>query len=159
MSALELVSGQVTKVLKYSFALDDGEAISISKFADPKPALPALGARVLVGLDSSGFARTIDAAGLSVVPAGDPATRSLGSRSASNGATTPSDPMPPHVLGARAAAQHSAEVSRGVGRDTIITRLAVLKSASHIAAARPTMDRAAMLELATEMESWVGRPS
>lgn len=51
----------------------------------------------------------------------------------------------------------SSSPASAPSRETTILRLSVLKSAAHVAAARPTMDRAAMLELASALETWVTR--
>jgi hypothetical protein len=136
MAALETILGQVTARTATGFKLDGGEWLTVSKFADPKPEIPPVGARVVVGLDQKGFAYTVERTDLRIV-----------------------EPAASAVQDAKAAAQQSVAVHRGDAptRDTIITRLAVLKSASHIAASRPTMDRAALLELATALEAWAVR--
>jgi hypothetical protein len=57
----ESIEGLVERVGSYGFTLDGRDGwISISKFADPRPELPAEGARVRVDLDRSGYARAIE---------------------------------------------------------------------------------------------------
>jgi hypothetical protein len=57
----ESIEGLVERVGSYGFTLDGRDGwVSISKFADPRPELPAEGARVRVDLDRSGYARTIE---------------------------------------------------------------------------------------------------
>ncbi len=57
----DAIEGTVARVGSYGFTLDGREGwVSISKFADPRPDLPAEGARVRVELDRSGYARTIE---------------------------------------------------------------------------------------------------
>jgi hypothetical protein len=57
----ESIEGLVERVGSYGFTLDGRDGwVSISKFADPRPELPAEGARVRVDLDRSGYARAIE---------------------------------------------------------------------------------------------------
>jgi hypothetical protein len=57
----ETIEGLVERVGSYGFTLDGRDGwVSISKFADPRPELPAEGARVRVDLDRSGYARAIE---------------------------------------------------------------------------------------------------
>ena len=62
MAALTPMSGTVTHVKNQGFQVDaqPGTWFTLSRFADPQPALPAVGERVRCGLDGKGFVRTIE---------------------------------------------------------------------------------------------------
>jgi hypothetical protein len=60
MAATTEIEGTVERVGNYGFTLTGREGwVSLSKFANPKPALPEEGQRVRVGLDKGGYARSV----------------------------------------------------------------------------------------------------
>jgi hypothetical protein len=62
MAAIEHIIGMVSRVNGTGFEIAErpGTRFTISQFARPKPALPAAGQRVAIGLDSRGFVQSID---------------------------------------------------------------------------------------------------
>jgi hypothetical protein len=60
MTALGTRTGTVARINRTGFQLDDGEWVSISKFADPPPSIPTVGQRVKIGIDGKGFARVVE---------------------------------------------------------------------------------------------------
>src|SRR5206468_1785696 len=66
------VEGTVERVTGHGFRLVGQEQwLNLSRYAAPRPELPAVGATVRVGLDKDGFVRTID---VLVPPADEPRT-------------------------------------------------------------------------------------
>jgi len=129
MAALDTRTGQVTKVNHTGFQLDGTDWVTISKFADPAPEMPSVGQRVTVGVDTKGFARTVEQMSTDSTIA-----------KPSSGSTVPKS--------------HDATLAT---RDAMITRLAVLKVAATFAASRPDMKSPDLIALAERLEAWVTR--
>lgn len=135
MAALTVVAGIVKDTLTHdsgfaSVRLEGGaDAHPLSKYATPRPSMPTRGERVELGLDSSGYIRTITRVDDNAPAAPTSAAPTTTPRSST---TTPD-------------------------RETIITRLAVVKAAAHFVAARPDMGAGEILKIANAMEGWVTR--
>ncbi|MPZ14361.1 MAG: hypothetical protein GEU73_08040 [Chloroflexi bacterium] len=79
---LTTITGVVARVNENGVKLAGADGwLTISRYADPKPALPQIGDAVTIGLDKSGFARTIGVDGAQVQQ--------------QNGATGPTGPIGP----------------------------------------------------------------
>lgn len=146
MAALETATGIVSKVNATGFQLDGSEWYSISKFAKPAPAIPAVGARVVVGVDGKGFARTVVIAGPHPVDDADgPQRTALAPRSPDVGAPERAQYPPP-------------DSSLAPSKDTTITGLACVHAATRYLAPRADAKAADILRVAACLEQWVLRP-
>lgn len=134
MTGAEVIEGRVEQVGSYGFVLAGREGwVSLSKFATPRPTLPQVGQSVRVGLDKSGYARTITPVGASAMqPTGQPG-----------------EPLPFAA---------PAQPQSGFDRDTRIMRQAVLNTATAIlASGGQVVELGAVIEFAEALEQWVTR--
>jgi hypothetical protein len=122
----EQISGTVTRVNGKGFQLAEVDGwVNLSKFAKPEDvAMPPTGARVLVSIDGSGFARKV-----AIVES--PAAR----------------------------APAAALAGSSTARETVITRLAVLNTATAMAGGGSgfAVDVEAVLTVAARLEAWATR--
>jgi hypothetical protein len=133
------IEGVVTRVNSNGFMLDGRETWeNISKYADPKPAVPPAGARVRCTLDRSGYVRAVEQVNETPAYSGG--------------------------YNAVADAQQNAAVSEEAGRsssedrDLRIVRMNALTNATAIlASAGQVVDIGQVLEHAVTLEAWVTR--
>jgi hypothetical protein len=73
MAGLVAVVGTVSTVKGQGFQLDErpGVWFNVSKYADPKPELPAVGQRVKLGVAGSGYVRALELPGSAEGGTGD----------------------------------------------------------------------------------------
>jgi hypothetical protein len=121
-SPLDFIEGVVGKCNERGFTLRGREGwLNVSRYANPAPTVPAEGSRVRVGMDASGFVRTVE------------------------------------VLAAPVA-QETAPVPTGPARETAVTRMACLNTATAILSSggrEANVDD--VLEMAERLERWVTR--
>jgi hypothetical protein len=123
--SLEYVEGVVLRSNERGFTLRGREGwLNVSRYANPAPPIPGEGATVRVGLDNSGFVRTVDL----LAPAPE----------AAEGVT--------------------AQPASGPGRETSVTRMACLNTATAIlSSGSRAADPEEVLILAERLERWVLR--
>jgi hypothetical protein len=144
----ETIEGTVERVGSYGFTLEGREGwVSVSRYADPRPALPHTGQRVRVGLDKAGFARCVEIVNTGTIAGQHPASLvDAGAYRAVAAAQQPPavTPEPP--------------ASSPVDRDSRIMRQAVLHTAVNVlASGGQVVEPSAALELAADFERWVLR--
>jgi len=153
---LETIGGTIERTNDHGFTLSGRPGwLNISKYADPVPTIPAAGTWVVVAIDKGGFVRSIQIAATSAAPLDD-------------------GPEPIDYLDEIAdepRGQHVAEMRERVAnerpatREEVITRLACLKAATHLAvtALPADMDAVTMtdatLRIADRLEAWATRPA
>ena len=125
----------VSRTNGHGFQIVDGSWLNFSKFAKPEDVtMPDVGHVVTVHLDKAGFVRRIDPAKL---PPADNNAVNLANQTVQ---TPDSTPKPPTC------------------RDTVVTRLAVLNTATSIlASAGRAVDPADVVTLAAKLEAWATR--
>jgi hypothetical protein len=163
---LEYTEGTVSRTNDHGLQLVGRDGwLNVSRFANPAPALPPAGARIRLGMDTSGFVRTIE-----TVDAGPGKTPPQGPRPASQRPVasgpvpTASDEFPPVEPPDFAEGFAGAEPVASMGgtspsRELIITRLACLKAAAHIVAGTPSANAGMVLSVAETFETWAQRPT
>jgi hypothetical protein len=135
----QYVIGRVTKVSGHGFIVEGHDGwLNLSKFAEPVPALPQVGAEVRVDLDKSGFVRAVWPTQLQEAEPQQPAK-----------STT-----------AQSAQPHVSNVPPD--KDRQIARMNALTNAVALVSTRPAGDEwdllPEVLETAARMEEWVLRP-
>lgn len=124
------LTGTVVKVNGNGFKLDAHDWLNISRYAQPDEApMPAVGERVTVNLDKAGFVRRIER-----VP------------SSAHSAEPENEPPAPSGVTPRT-------------KDTVVTRLAVLNTATAMLGGGHghAVDADAVLALAARLEGWATR--
>jgi hypothetical protein len=139
-----VLEGVVIRVNSSGFMLDGRETWgNISKYADPKPAVPPAGARVRCTLDRSGYVRAVEQVAASRAHSGGYNAVKNAAAPESRPAALPGDRDQPSVR---------------PDRETCITRMAVLNAAiATLARAGQAVEPSAALELAASYEQWVTR--
>lgn len=137
----EVVSGTVRVVKGQGFQLDGRDGwLNISRFAEPKPALPEVGAQVTAQLDGKGFVRSLEA--FAVTNGTAPVAE--GGKSFT----------PTPVASSDTSCIAPPPVRPGV---TLSLRVAALQAAAVFLASRPEAKHPDVLAVAERFEEWLGR--
>jgi hypothetical protein len=135
MTTTELISGTIDRVNAKGFRLQgEGDWRNYSRYADPADILPpSIGAAVAVSVDSQGFVRSVQV---------------VGERTHERDSFSVREPA------------HEAPLacSPRLEKDIVVTRLAVLNTATAIASSGgQETDLVTVLALAEELEAWAVR--
>jgi hypothetical protein len=129
-----VIEGVITRVNSSGFMLKGRETWeNISKYADPKPAVPPTGARVRCTLDRSGYVRAVEQVNASPAYSG-------GYNAVKNAAVSEGDSLTPG------------------DRDTRIVRMNAITNATAIlSSGGQVVDIGQVVEHAATLEAWVTR--
>ena len=146
---LEAREVAVSRVNGHGFQVADGTWLNFSKYVDPQPTMPAVGAVVRVSLDKAGFVRAVEPADPPKVPVA--ANNTVKLAPAESKATLGDTSAP-------ATAQKSAPVANQ--RDVQIARTNALTHAVAIVTHNATINGATVrledvLACAERIENWV----